>query len=295
MTTLVTGASGFVGHHLVNELLKNDHAVIAIGHHATTGLDNRATYHQVDLLDDDALSKIDLSAVDSVIHLAGLAAVGPSFSQPRHYIDANAGMTINLFEALIAAKRQPRVVVVSSGALYQPGLNLDESSPVLPSSPYAISKLTQEYLGSYYGHRGFKVIIARPFNHIGPGQTPGFIVPDLVAQIQAGGTIKTGNLATKRDYTDVRDIAAAYTLLLSKGRPGETYNICSGASHSGQEILDLLLADIQPKPDVETDQTKLRPTDINDIYGSHAKLTKDTGWNPGISLAQTLKDVLATA
>jgi GDP-4-dehydro-6-deoxy-D-mannose reductase len=142
------------------------------------------------------------------------------------------------------------------------------------------------------------VVIARPFNHIGPGQNLGFLVPDLTKQVVdaergLAEKIMVGNLEAKRDYTDVRDIARAYRLLLEKGKSGEAYNICSGVSHSGQEMLDLILAKAGSKVIVEQDPARMRPSDTPDIYGSHEKLTIDTGWQPEIPLETTLADVLA--
>jgi GDP-4-dehydro-6-deoxy-D-mannose reductase len=153
-------------------------------------------------------------------------------------------------------------------------------------------------MGHYYQGRGFDCIVARPFNHIGPGQNPGFIVPDLTKQvidIEKGlaQNILVGNLDAKRDYTDVRDITRAYRLLLEKGVSGRTYNICSGRSISGHDILDEILRAAGNRPPVEQDATKMRPSDTPDIYGSHDKITADTGWQPQIDIATTIKDVVA--
>lgn len=299
---LVTGANGFVGNHLVRELSRNGYAVVGVGGPVgTSGTpDNMTDYIVCDLTNPEAVGAIDFSNITGVIHLAGLAAVGPSFDDPRGYINGNIGMEINLFEAAIAQNAHPKFVIISSGALYDPKapLPLTEASHVLPSSPYAVSKIGQEQMALYYSLRGFDVVIARPFNHIGPGQNLGFIVPDITKQIVdvEQGTakdIRVGNLEAKRDYTDVRDIAKAYRLLLESGKPGETYNICSDISKSGQEILDSLLRIAGGNPTVGQDPTRMRPSDTPDIYGSHDKLTADTGWQPEITLETTLADVIA--
>jgi GDP-4-dehydro-6-deoxy-D-mannose reductase len=161
-----------------------------------------------------------------------------------------------------------------------------------------VSKRLQEELAGYYGVRGFEYVIARPFNHIGPGQNTGFLVPDLakqVAEAEKSGaeTIGVGNLSAKRDYTDVRDIVQAYLLLLEKGRSGEIYNICSGRSVSGSEVLDGLLKHSSNKSlrPVE-DPAKVRPVDAPEIYGSYDKLKADTGWEPKIALETTLGEAL---
>jgi GDP-4-dehydro-6-deoxy-D-mannose reductase len=258
-----------------------------------------ADYIECDLTDAAEVQKIDFSGVSGVIHLAGLAAVGPSFDNPTMYVTANVGMQVNLFETAIKQNQHPKFVVISSGALYDPRahLPLTETSHVLPSSPYAVSKIGQEQMGLYYHLRNFEVIIARPFNHIGPGQGLGFIVPDLTKQVvdfERGEAkeILVGNLSAKRDYTDVRDIARAYRLLLEHGTSGETYNVCSGSSKSGQEILDAILHVAGGNPAVTQDPERMRPSDTPDIYGDHTKLSKDTGWQPEIPLETTIADVV---
>lgn len=293
---MVTGANGFVGQHLTQELTSNGIEVIGVGHSTSSDTPNMLS---LDLTSPSDCSKVDFSQVLGVIHLAGLAAVGPSFANPMQYITTNMGIEVNLFETALKQKATPRFLIISSGSLYDPNapLPLSEESSTIPSSPYAVSKLGQEQIAQYYARLGFECIIARPFNHIGPGQGPGFIVPDLASQIfkakKAGSNeIKVGNLKAKRDYTDVRDIARAYRLLLSKGKPGAIYNVCSGRSISGQTILKGLMAAARVNLRPVVDQSKLRPTDNPDIYGSHQKLTRDTGWQPSISIEQTLKDVI---
>lgn len=300
---LVTGANGFVGNHLVQELINNGYEVVGVGgpllpgSHTPPGL---SSYVVADLTKPDEVAKIDFTGVIGVIHLAGLAAVGPSFDNPLLYLNANIGMETNLFEAATKQGVKPKFVVVSSGALYDAHapLPITESTAVLPNSPYAVSKIGQEEVGKYYITRGFEVVIARPFNHIGPGQNLGFLVPDLTKQLidvekGASGTVLVGNLEAKRDYTDVRDIARAYRLLLESGKSGETYNICSGTSRSGQEMLDALIAQSGVAVTVEQDPARMRPSDAPDIYGSHDKIATDAGWEPQIPLTKTLDDVIA--
>jgi GDP-4-dehydro-6-deoxy-D-mannose reductase len=184
--------------------------------------------------------------------------------------------------------------------LYDPAasLPLTEDSRVKCASPYSVSKLLQEQLAGYYGVRGFEYVVARPFNHIGPGQNEGFLVPDLakqVAEAEKSGaeTFGVGNLSAKRDFTDVRDIVLAYVALLERGKNGEVYNICSGRSVSGEEILNELLkhsksADLRPV----VDEAKVRPVDAPEIYGDYGKLKADTGWEPRIPLEQTLREAM---
>ena len=298
---IVTGANGFVGNHLVKELADNGVRVVGIG--GQHGSDKPAyidEYLVVDLMDRGAVDTINFSGIDGVIHLAGLAALGPSFDSPLEYVESNIGMEINLFEAALAQGAKPRFLVISSGTLYDPTapLPLTESSPVLPNSPYAVSKIGQEQMALYYHTRGFETIIARPFNHIGPGQNPGFIVPDLTKQVvdaERGQAteVRVGNLDAKRDYTDVRDIVRAYRLLLEKGRSGETYNICTNKPLSGHEVLEQILKASGTNPTVTEDPDKMRPSDTPELYGSHDKISGDTGWQPEIPLETTMQDVVA--
>jgi GDP-4-dehydro-6-deoxy-D-mannose reductase len=299
---LVTGVNGFVGAHLIRELVQNGNEVVGVGGpigNAGTPESLRA-YLQLDLNSKEAAQTIDFTDIDGVIHLAGLAAVGPSFDDPMLYINTNIGIESNLFEAALAQGAKPRFLIISSGALYDPraDLPLTETSRVLPSSPYAVSKLGQEELAKYYTSRGLECIIARPFNHIGPGQMGGFIVPDLAMQVVAveqgkSSEISVGNLDSERDYTDVRDIARAYRLLLEKGKSEQTYNICTGKSVSGHAILDALMSLSPSRPAVTANQDLMRPSDNPIIFGSHDKLTADTGWQPEISLDTTLSDVVS--
>lgn len=298
---LVTGANGFVGQHLVKELSDNGIKVVGIGGHiGSAGKPAHIDEYMVlDLNDAAAVSKIDFKDIDGVIHLAALAAIGPSFDDPMGYITANIGMETNLFEAAMSQGAKPGFLIVSSSSLYdsEAPLPLTESSPTIPDSPYAVSKLGQEQMGRYYGLRGFNCMIARPFNHIGPGQNPGFLVPDVAQQIvecEQGkrSEISVGNLDATRDYTDVRDIVRAYRLLLEKGENGEIYNICSGKDVSGHDIVAGLMDAAGSQAPLTQDPKKMRPSDTPAHYGDYGKLTVATGWKPEIPLKTTLADVI---
>jgi GDP-4-dehydro-6-deoxy-D-mannose reductase len=298
---LVTGVNGFVGLHLAKELNDNGYTVIGVGGKIGTKdvPDNVEDYNELDLTDPEQAAKIDFNDIDGVVHLAGLAAVGPSFDSPMLYVGVNVGIEVNLFETALKQNVKPKFLIISSGTLYdaKADLPLKETSPVDPNSPYAVSKLGQEEMAMYYETRGFECVIARPFNHIGPGQGLGFIVPDLSKQVvdyQKGLTqeVLVGNLEAQRDYTDVRDIARAYRLLLEKGESGELYNVCSGKALSGHQILDELLSLVDKKPEVKQDPTRLRPSDTPVLYSSNEKISEHTGWQPEINISQTLKDVM---
>ena len=298
MNILVTGAAGFVGRHLVKELQDNNHNVFAAvnnGEH----LDDGVTTLMANLAIREQVEALNLRNIEAVIHLAGLAAVAASYDDPQLYIETNSSIQTNLFETFVQQDIRPKVLVISSGSLYDPRaeMPINEESSVSPTSPYAVSKITQEAQAHYYRHRGFETVVARPFNHTGPGQREGFIVPDFAKQIveaKLGNrkSISVGNLSAERDYTDVRDITRAYRLLIESDIATGTYNICSGKSYSGQSILDKLLELSGVTIEIVEDPARMRPAEIPKIYGDHSKLTKDTNWNPEISLEQTLQDAL---
>ena len=296
---LVTGSNGFVGKHLINELVKNGYQVTGVGIDDSKLKERSYRYKKIDLNNIKEILTLDLKSFDYVIHLAGLAAVGPSFDNPVLYLNTNLDIEANLFEACIKQDARPLFLIISSGSLYKPDqkLPLNENSEIEATSPYAVSKIGQEELAKYYRKRGFKCIIARPFNHIGPGQGLGFITSDFAHQVF--NNLKTnekkflvGNLSAKRDYTDVRDIVRGYRLLIEKGVDGETYNLCSGESYSGQSILKKMLSLVNVEFKIIKDPTKYRSVDYEDIYGSFNKINKATGWKPIFSLNSSIKDIM---
>lgn len=294
-SVLVTGVNGFVGKHLVRELARSNITVLGVGRETEADsqiADLLDEYHMVDLTKEWP----ETQEVDAVIHLAGLAAVGPSFERPQDYITLNSAMVTHMAEYYLGQAKKPRLVVIGSGAVYdshQP-MPLSEESAISFNSPYTVSKILVENQCAYYRERGLDCIIVRPFNHIGPGQLEGFLIPDVIAQLRAGDKISVGNITTKRDYTDVRDIAKAYRLIATAANLyHHTYNACSGISHSGEEIVEQLkILAGKPEATVVIDQSKIRPTDAPDIYGDAGALKADTGWVPEIELAQTLADCI---
>ncbi len=292
MRSLITGGRGFVGHWLADHLRDLGDEVVAID-------------REVEITDPAALLvAMSEAAPDAVYHLAALTHVGQSWEEPLQVLEVNIVGTA----AVLAAARQcgtdPRVLVTSSaevyGAVTDPGrLPLDEGSPTAPLTPYAASKLAAEAVvaQAHLGH-GQHVITVRPFNHIGPGQTPNFAVPALAKRIveadrRGAATIPVGNLSARRDFTDVRDVVRAYRLLVESGRPGGLYNVCSGRDVSIREIADGLLQLAGTTLEFETDPSLVRPVEVPVLRGDPGRLAEATGWKPEIPLEQTLADVLA--
>lgn len=301
---LVTGANGFVGKHLIREFRSRGQDVIAVGFAGKLDPElDVAAYHECDLSDPEQVAKLPLKGIDGVINLAGLANAGASFDAAEKYKRLNVAMLSVLGEELLKIKSSARVVAISTGAAYDANQSLpltEESKTIAEGSPYALSKLLMEQAGQELRGRGLDCVIVRPFNHVGPGQLPGFLVPDLYKKIteaeQSGQPVMVGNLKTKRDYTDVRDVAKAYAdLATSETLEFDLYNVCSGKSRTGQEILDLFLEkmNLAGKIHVEVDQSLIRPNDPPDLYGSAERLREETGWEPTIPFEQTIGDFIA--
>lgn len=299
MKVVVSGINGFVGHHLARRLASEGFSVVGIGSEPSIS-DKIEKIVDAYYCQDLVQAWPDTGDVLGVIHLAGLAAVGPSFDAPQKYINANSAMVTNLCEYYLGHKLHPRILLISSGAIYSPDqpMPIHEDSEVGLSSPYAVSKVLNENQATYYRNRGLDCIIARPFNHIGPGQAPGFILPDFYERISKSSEniIKVGNIKTRRDYTDVRDIVNAYVKLIqAEELHYNTYNVCSGESLSGEDILDRLKTAMnRPEIEFKIDSSLIRPTDINEITGDSKRLQKEINWTPTHSIDQTIADFVSS-
>lgn len=293
MRAFVTGGHGFVGPYLLAHLRDSGDTVIA------------PDQSEVDIGDLDAVTKAVADArPDAIYHLAGLAHVGQSWDDPVRTFDVNAVGTLRVLEAARKLDPKPVVLLVGSAEVYGPvrpdEVPLTETHPLNPVTPYAVSKVAGEYLGMQYGAGfGVPVIRVRAFNHIGPGQAGRFLVSDIASSIAAAlqgegdGKIRLGNLTTRRDYTDVRDVVRAYRLLVEKGVAGEAYNVCSGVDVSVETLANKLLELAGVDLTIEQDPTLVRPVDVPVLVGDNTKLRAATGWQPQIPLEDTLRDTLA--
>ncbi len=308
MRVLITGAGGFVGRHLSARLGSVQPRARLIG----TTLASDETVHEsindlywIDLKDYAKVHKILAKCrPDAIYHLAAQAFVPRSFEYPWETLENNIRAQLNLIRACLELEIRPRILIVSSAEIYgasQPEqLPLDEDTAIRPTNPYSVSKVAQDMLGlQYFLSHKLPIMRARPFNHIGPGQNERFVAPAFARQIasieesQAEAVIYVGNLESKRDFTDVRDIVRAYQMIVEKGQPGEAYNIASGVSRSIRHLLDTLLGLTDTKIEVRVDPARLRPVDVPEIRGDSSKLRRHTGWQPALSFEQTLHDVLA--
>jgi GDP-4-dehydro-6-deoxy-D-mannose reductase len=297
---LITGGTGFVGRHLLN-LLAQKEPQSEIHLTSLTPEPNFAPahVHQLDLSQASSLtSLIQNLAPTQIYHLASLSSVADSYLQPHAIIDNNFRLTLNLLETLRQHSPRSRLLLISSGEIYAPNAHpISETHPLRPSNPYAASKAIQDMLGqSYASSYKLPVIIARPFNHIGPHQREGFVVADFasqIAKIEQGqiSEIRVGNLEVARDFTDVRDIVKAYYLLMNKGKIGEIYNLGSGQATKISTIMEKLTLLAKVKIKVTVDKNKFRPVDTPSITAQINKIVS-LGWQPQITLDQTLSDIL---
>ena len=293
---LITGVNGFVGRHLTTVAKEDGYFVGGVAREEDTDNTQLDAYYPADLTDQQAVDAIDLENYNIIISLAGLSRVGESFDKPELYKKVNVDVLRYMLNKLQRSQWHGRVIAVSTGAIYSPdqSLPLTEDSKTNPdASPYAISKLLMEEVAVQGLENGIDVVIARPFNHIGPGQEPGFLVPDMYQNLLSDPkALHVGNVDTKRDYTDVRDVCRAYIALgESESLKHQVYNICSNVSVSGREIIETLAKHMDtPVPEIIIDQQKLRPNDPPELYGDNSRLVSDTNWEKTLSLQDSIAD-----
>ncbi|MDB3936323.1 GDP-mannose 4,6-dehydratase, partial [Granulosicoccus sp.] len=286
--TLITGYRGFVGKHLLNR-----RKTVAFA-------DEKG---RIDLSENERMDRFFLSqSIDRIIHLAALSNVPESFDNPNATIETNLCGTVNLLNSLKRTRFVGRFLYVSSGDVYgkveAKDLPITELQPPNPTNPYAVSKLAAEhYCLQFAPSSGFDIIIARPFNHIGPGQTTRFVVPRLIEQVYKASIscinrpIIAGSLDVTRDFSDVRDIQKAYFALLNKGKNGEIYNVCSSAETQIGELLSIAKNICKVNNRVALDKNSIRPNEQKRAQGSNMKLRIHTGWAPTINPSTTLNDM----
>ena len=253
---------------------------------------------QADLRDAQAARAVVADARPEVVyHLAAQAHVGRSWEDPGGTLLGNVAMTLNVLEAVRSEAAEAVVVLVGTGEIYGPPdeLPTGEDAPLRPQNPYAVSKASSDLLGGFHADaHGLRVIRARAFNHSGPGQEPIYAIASFAQQVAAGGDpvrVRIGNPDTRRDYTDVRDVARAYRLLAARGEPG-AFNVCSGVSRSARELLDALSRVAGVEVAFEVDPARVRAHEVMEVRGSADRLRAATGWEPRIPLEQTLEDML---
>ena len=308
MKALITGIAGFAGSHLAEYLLAHTglevSGIIHKRDENIAHLRDRLTLFRGDLRDADSVHGILAQASpDYIFHLAAQAFVPLSWRDPWGTLENNIRITLNILEAVVALGIKPRILIVGSadeyGLVSENELPISEDAPLRPYSPYAVSKIAQDMLGYQY-HVSYKlpIVRVRPFNHIGPRQSEAFVAADFAKQIAEAElglrrpVIRVGNLEAKRDFSDVRDIVRGYYLALTRGEPGEVYNLGAEQAFSIRELLDRLLGMSAIPLEVEQDPARLRPSDVPIVVSDCAKIREQTGWRPQIPIEQSLRDVL---
>lgn len=300
---LVTGAGGFVGPHLARALADASHEVWGAGLGEAPATDALTGWQSVDVLVAEALRALIMRvAPDAIIHLAGQSSAAASFQDPEGTFRANVLGTWTLLESVHAIAPRARVLWVGTSEVYgatEPGRRVDESHPMAPVSPYALSKAAAERVaeGLAQAH-GLDLVRVRPFGHTGPGQTPRFMLPSFAQQISAiergaaEPVLRVGNLEVTRDLSHVRDIAEGYVALLEHGVAGDVYHLCRGEGVRLTALVEELVAMSSVPVRIEVDPSRLRPADVPYLVGDPARARAQTGWQVRRSLSQTLRDTL---
>ena len=310
MRVLITGITGFVGSHFAEYALARGVEVVASYRWRSNTENIEHIRHRLELVEcnlrdmSSAHHLVEVARADWIIHLAAQSFVGTSWQAPAETFMTNTVSQINLLEAVRARSPHARFLVIGSSEEYgfvsEEELPITEANPLRPLSPYAVSKVAQDLMGyQYFKSYGMPIVRTRAFNHEGPRRGDVFVTSNFarqIAEIERGlrpPVIAVGDLKSRRDYTDVRDIVRGYWLLLDRGEPGEVYNLCSGRAWVIQDILDFLLAEARVQGiSVQEDPARLRPSDVPVLRGDATKALTAVGWRPEIPFEQTLRDIL---
>lgn len=298
--TMVTGCSGFLAAHLIRELQSEGNEVSGITEETGFSSTGFSVTH-CDIRNETDLNRIlEAKRPDTIFHLAALSSVGKSWHAEAKTYEVNFLGTLYLLRAVARQTPSARVVLISSAEVYgSQDKILDEGSEIDIRSPYGLSKYAMEILGELHrkGH-GLNILRVRSFNFTGPGQSPGFVIPDFasqIARIEKGKQepeLRVGELSVRRDFSDVRDIARYLRVLEEEGQPGEPYNLCSGTAYSIRELLDILLDISGRNIRVLRDKDLIRPVDIPVLQGSNRRIRDELNLSPRYSMIDTLRDTL---
>lgn len=308
---LITGITGFAGSHLAEHFLADHPGVEVFGTYRwrsrrenIEAIEGKIRLLECDLSDMTAVrNALSVSRPDAIYHLAAQSFVPSSWVSPLQTLTDNISGQTNIFEAVRSLGLDPAIQIACSseeyGLVLPDEVPIRETNPLRPLSPYAVSKVTQDFLAyQYFMSYGIRAIRTRGFNHTGPRRGEVFVTSNFskqVATIEAGlapPVIRVGNLDAVRDFTDVRDMVRGYVLATEKGKPGEVYNLASGKAITIRAMLDKLIALAKVDVKVETDPARLRPSDVEVLIGDYSKFHADTGWEPRIPFDQTLEDLL---
>ncbi len=307
MRALITGITGFAGGHLAQILIDRGDTVFGVARDLGYSLNHLSQPVEPvikDMLDAQVvLDLLEEVRPEAIYHLAGQAFVPTAWADPWDTFENNVRPQLNILLAMLKLNLKARLLVVASNEVYglvpHHQLPVKEDTPLRPDNPYGVSKVAQDTLAlQYHLSHGLDVLRVRAFNHIGPRQSPVFVASSFakqIAEIEAGHkepVLSVGNLEAQRDFTDVIDVMRAYALLVEHGQPGEAYNVGTGQAHSIQNLLDVLLSYTTATIEIKPDTNRMRPSDVPVIYADNTKLKQQTGWQPTIGFAESLRRVL---
>lgn len=305
----ITGIAGFVGSHLAELLLSKGYEVHGLcrPRSKTDHIDsiiNKLHLEDADILDSHSLYKTLASIKpDYIFHLAAQSFVPTSWVSPSVTLEVNIVGSANLFESIRQADIDPVIQIACSseeyGLVHKDEIPINETNPLRPLSPYAVSKVAMDYLGyQYFQSYNLRIVRTRGFNHTGPRRGDTFAESNFAKQIaliekgKKDPVISVGNLEAERDYTDVRDMVKGYLMSVEKCEPGEVYNICTGKAVKISNVLKILLSFSKIRVEVKQDQNRMRPSDVPVLIGDNSKFTKKTGWKAEIPFEKTMEDLL---
>lgn len=292
--------NGFVGPYLASELSTHGYLVAGSDRAESCCIQDVGIYHSADLTDADAVEQaMGLASPDIVVNLAAVSSVGQSWKMPGVTMNVNVVGAVNVMEAARKLDNPPKIMLIGSSEEYAASPSpLDESALLRSNNPYGISKMTQEQLAGIYEEQfGLKIYRVRSFNHTGIGQRDTFVLPSFckqVAQIERlgqAGTIQVGNIAVRRDFSDVRDVVRAYRMVVESDFSGEVFNIGSGIAHSLSELLDTIIGFCGQDVKVQVDPDRMRPSDTPISVCDHGKISRLLGWSPKHRIEQTLEEM----
>lgn len=310
MKVLITGIAGFVGSHLAEFLLQKKNVKIYGIDRWLTRLDNiehikdKIALIECDLTDPFSThSELEKIRPDLIFHLAAQSFVPTSWSAPHDTLTTNIIGQLNIFESIRKLNLKTKIQIACSseeyGLVHKNEVPIKETNPLRPLSPYAVSKIGQDFLGyQYFKSYNMFIVRTRGFNHTGPRRGENFVSSNFAKQIaliensKQKPVIEVGNLNAIRDFTDVRDMVRGYWLALEKCKPGEEYNICTGKGIKIKDMLNMLLKLANKKIEIKQDPARLRPSDVQILIGDNSKFRKQTGWKPEIPFEKTLRDLL---
>ncbi|MGC7870008.1 GDP-mannose 4,6-dehydratase [Desulfosporosinus sp. SYSU MS00001] len=297
---LIFGIGGFVGRYLAREFLDNGYSVCGSGIDKKEGLQEEVQYFEADLMDSDEVARLVAKvSPDIIINLAAISSVSASWGTPQTTISVNVIGGLNMLEAIRKCNLKAKVMFIGSSEEYEiSDKPISEKTSLNANNPYGISKMAQEKFAEVYRERyGIKIYCVRPFNHTGTGQRDSFVLPSFckqVAEIEKSGkpgVIKVGNLAAKRDFSNVKDVVRAYRMIVESDDCTKVFNVGSGKAYSLREILDYIVSLSSQQITVEVDPERFRPVDTSTICCDYSYIKAELGWEPEYSIFETLKEL----